>query len=80
MKLAEENLDDKIDDELLVSQDSYLGLGNIVVFKGFASFKSRLLIENISCCAQKFKKNRRNNLMFLDSCLNRFIARLGLSL
>ncbi len=37
MKNVEENLDDDNDDDILTSQASGLGLGNIVVFKGFES-------------------------------------------
>jgi len=35
MKIAEKNLDDDNDDDILTSQASYSGLGNTVVFKGF---------------------------------------------
>jgi hypothetical protein len=37
MKIAEENLDDDNDDDILTSQASNSGLGNPVVFKGFES-------------------------------------------
>jgi hypothetical protein len=37
MKIAEKNLDDDNDDDILTSQVSDSGLGNIVVFKGFES-------------------------------------------
>ncbi len=35
MKIAEENLDDDNDDDILTSQALGSGLGNTVVFKGF---------------------------------------------
>jgi hypothetical protein len=44
MKIAEENLDDDNDDDILTSQASSLGLGNTVVFKGFESLYKQLLI------------------------------------
>ncbi len=44
MKIVEENLDDDNDDDILTSQASGSGLGNIVVFKGFDHFISKLLI------------------------------------
>ncbi len=37
MKIAEKNLDDDNDDDILTSQASNSGLGNTVVFKGFES-------------------------------------------
>jgi hypothetical protein len=38
MKIAEENLDDDNDDDILTSQASGSGLGNTIVFKGFETF------------------------------------------
>jgi hypothetical protein len=43
MKIAEENLDDDNDDDILTSQASGSGLGNTVVFKGFESFYKQVV-------------------------------------
>jgi len=51
MKIAEENLDDDNDDDILTSQVSYLGLGNTVVFKGFEPFYKQVVdIEDQLLC------------------------------
>jgi len=43
MKIAEENLDDDNDDDILTSQASGSGLGNIVIFKGFESLYKQVV-------------------------------------
>jgi hypothetical protein len=43
MKIAEKNLDDDNDDDILTSQASYSGLGNTVVFKGFESLYKQVV-------------------------------------
>ncbi len=43
MKITEENLDDDNDDDILTSQASGSGLGNIVVFKGFESLYKQVV-------------------------------------
>jgi hypothetical protein len=43
MKIAKENLDDDNDDDILTSQASNSGLGNIVVFKGFESLYKQVV-------------------------------------
>ncbi len=51
MKIAEENLDDDNDDDIITSQASGLGLGNTVVFKGFESlYKQVVDIEDQLLC------------------------------
>jgi hypothetical protein len=51
MKIAEENLDDDNDDDILTSQASGSGLGNILVFKGFESlYKQVVNIEDQLIC------------------------------
>jgi hypothetical protein len=51
MKLAEKNLDDDNDDDILTSQASGSGLGNTVVFKGFKSlYKQVVDIEDQLLC------------------------------
>ncbi len=51
MKIVEENLDDDNDDDILTSQVSGSGLGNIVVFKGFESlYKQVVDIEDQLFC------------------------------
>ncbi len=53
MKIAEENLDDDNDDDILTSQASDLGLGNTVVFKGFKSlYKQVVDIEDQLLCSK----------------------------
>jgi hypothetical protein len=53
MKIAEENLDDDNDDDILTSQASGSGLGNIVVFKGFESlYKQVVDIEDQLFCSE----------------------------
>ncbi len=53
MKIAEENLDDDNDDDILTSQMSDLGLGNTVVFKGFESlYKQVVDIEDQLLCSE----------------------------
>jgi hypothetical protein len=57
MKIAEENLDDDNDDDILTSQVSGLGLGNTVVFKGFESlYKQVVDIENQLLCSEVRKE------------------------
>jgi hypothetical protein len=43
MKIAEENLDDDNDDDILTFQASDSGLGNIVVLKGFESLYKQVV-------------------------------------
>jgi hypothetical protein len=43
MKIAEENLDDDNDDDILTSQALNLGLGNTIVFKGFESLYKQVV-------------------------------------
>ena len=43
MKIAEENLDDDNDDDILTSQASSTGLGNTVVFEGFESLYKQVV-------------------------------------
>ncbi len=51
MKIAEENLDDDNDDDILTSQMLDSGLGNTVVFKGFESlYKQVVDIEDQLLC------------------------------
>jgi ABC-type glycerol-3-phosphate transport system substrate-binding protein len=51
IKIAEENLDDDNNDDILTSQASDSGLGNIVVFKGFKSlYKQVIDIEDQLLC------------------------------
>jgi len=53
MKIAEENLDDDNDDDILSSQVSDSGLGNIIVFKGFESlYKQVVDIEDQFLCSE----------------------------
>jgi hypothetical protein len=53
MKIAEENLDDDNDDDILTFQASDLGLGNIVVFKGFESLCKQVVdIEDQLLCSE----------------------------
>jgi len=53
MKIAEENLDDDNDDDILTSQMSGSGLGNTVVFKGFESlYKQVVDIEDQLLCSE----------------------------
>ncbi len=53
MKIAEENLDDDNDDDILSSQVSDSGLGNIIVFKGFESFYKQVVdIEDRFLCSE----------------------------
>jgi hypothetical protein len=53
MKIAEENLDDDNDDDILTSQASDSGLGNTVVFKGFESlYKQVVDIEDQLLCSE----------------------------
>jgi hypothetical protein len=53
MKIAEENLDDDNDDDILTSQASGSGLGNTVVFKGFESlYKQVVDIEDQLLCSE----------------------------
>jgi hypothetical protein len=53
MKIAEENLDDDNDDDILTSQTSGSGLGNTVVFKGFESlYKQVVDIEDQLLCSK----------------------------
>ncbi len=57
MKLAEENLDNDNDDDILTSQASGSGLGNIVVFKGFESlYKQVVDIEDQLLCSEVRKE------------------------
>jgi len=51
MKIAEENLNDDNDDDILTSQASGSGLGNTIVFKGFESlYKQVVDIEDRLLC------------------------------
>jgi hypothetical protein len=53
MKIAEENLDDDNDDDILTSQASGSGLGNTIVFKGFESlYKQVVDIEDQLLCSE----------------------------
>jgi len=53
MKIAEENLDNDNDDDILTSQASSSGLGNTVVFKGFESlYKQVVDIEDQLLCSE----------------------------
>jgi hypothetical protein len=53
MKIVKENLDDDNDDDILTSQASNSGLGNIVVFKGFESlYKQVVDIEDQVFCSE----------------------------
>jgi len=53
MKITKENLDDDNDDDILISQASDSGLGNIVVFKGFESlYKQVVDIEDQLLCSE----------------------------
>ena len=53
MKIAEENLDNDNDDDILTSQASSSGLGNTVVFKGFESlYKQVVDIEDQLLCSK----------------------------
>jgi hypothetical protein len=53
MKIAEENLDDDNDDDILTSQASDLGLGNTVVFKRFKSLCKQVVdIEDQLLCSE----------------------------
>jgi hypothetical protein len=53
MKIAEKNLDDDNDDDILTSQASDSGLGNTVVFKGFKSlYKQVVDIEDQLLCSE----------------------------
>jgi hypothetical protein len=57
MKIAEENLDDDNDDDILTSQASDLGLGNTIVFKGFESlYKQVVDIEDQLLCSEVEEK------------------------
>jgi len=57
MKIAEENLDDDNDDDILTSQASDSGLGNTVVFKGFESFYKQVVdIEDQLLCSEVQEK------------------------
>jgi hypothetical protein len=57
MKIAEENLDDDNDDDILTSQASGSGLGNTVVFKGFESlYKQVVDIEDQLLCSEVRKE------------------------
>ncbi len=57
MKIAEKNLDDDNDDDILTSQASGLGLGNTVVFKGFESLQKQVLdIEDQLLCSEVRKE------------------------
>jgi hypothetical protein len=79
MKIAEENLDDDNDDDILTSQASGSCLGNTVVFKGFESlYKQVVDIEDQLLCSE-VKKRLRKHSMILESCLNHFKVRSGLS-
>jgi hypothetical protein len=53
MKIAEENLDNDNDDDILTSQASGSGLGNTIVFKGFESlYKQVVNIEDQLLCSE----------------------------
>ncbi len=53
MKIVEENLDDDNDDDILTSQASDSGLGNIIVFKGFESlYKQVVDIKHQLLCSE----------------------------
>ncbi len=53
MKIAEENLDDDNDDDILTFQASDSGLGNTVIFKGFKSlYKQVVDIEDQLLCSE----------------------------
>ncbi len=53
MKIAEENLDDDNDDDILTSQASGSGLGNTIEFKGFESlYKQVVDIEDQLLCSE----------------------------
>jgi hypothetical protein len=53
MKITEENLDHDNDDDILTSQASDSGLGNIIVFKGFESlYKQVVDIEDQLLCSE----------------------------
>jgi hypothetical protein len=53
MKIAEKNLDDDNDDDILTFQASNSGLGNTVVFKGFKSlYKQVVDIEDQLLCSE----------------------------
>ncbi len=57
MKIAEENLDNDNDDDILTSQASDSGLGNTVVFKGFESlYKQVVDIEDQLLCSEVQEK------------------------
>jgi hypothetical protein len=57
MKIAEENLEDDNDDDILTSQASDSGLGNTVVFKGFESlYKQVVDIEDQLLCSEVRKE------------------------
>ncbi len=57
IKIAEENLDDDNNDDILTSQASNSGLGNIVVFKGFKSlYKQVIDIEDQLLCFEVWKE------------------------
>ncbi len=57
MKIAEENLDDDNDDDILTSQASGSGLGNTVVFKGFESlYKQVGDIEDQLLCSEVWEE------------------------
>ncbi len=57
MKIAEKNLDNDNDDDILTSQASDLGLGNTVVFKGFESlYKQVVDIKDQLFCSEVQEK------------------------
>ncbi len=58
MKIAEENLNNDNDDDILTSQASISGLGNTVVFKGFESlYKQVVDIEDQLLCSEVRKED-----------------------
>ncbi len=57
MKIAEKNLDDDNDDDILTFQASNSGLGNTVVFKGFKSlYKQVVDIEDQLLCSEVWEE------------------------
>jgi hypothetical protein len=57
MKIAEKNLDDDNDDDILTSQASGSGLGNTIVFKGFELlYKQVVDIEDQLLCSEVQEK------------------------
>jgi hypothetical protein len=57
MKIAEKNLDNDNDDDILTSQASDSGLGNTVVFKGFESlYKQVVDIKDQLFCSEVQEK------------------------